>query len=83
MTDAPKYILHSTKDNYQPREDDDGNIISDGAVGRITANNVYLTGYASYPDDRRPTDLAVGECIHSVVYSLSGSTGIYSIYRVS
>lgn len=82
MSEA-KFILWDPRDNFRPREDEDGNITSDGVLGRITAANVYLTAYPDYPDDRRPADLKVGECIKRVKYSLSGGRGYYDIYRVS
>lgn len=81
-TNEPRFILWSTRDGA-PRCDDDGVIVSDGIVGRIGADNVYLRGYAAYPGGVRPLDLAVGECIRGVQYSLSGSTGIYDVYRVA
>jgi hypothetical protein len=77
----PRFILWSTRDGA-PRCDD-GVIVSDGVVGRIGPDNVYLCGYAQYPSDTRPLDLAVGECIRGVQYSLSGSSGIYDVYRVA
>lgn len=66
-----------------PRRDSDGNIDSEGLIGRITEGNAYLSAYASYPDARRPADLEVGEKIDQVSYSLSGSYGVYTVYRVS
>ena len=81
-TPEPRFILWSTRDGA-PRRDDDGVIVSDGIVGRIGPDNVYLRGYAAYPGDVRPLDLAVGECIRSVRYALSGGAGIYDVYRVS
>lgn len=82
MTEA-KFILWDPRDNFRPREDDDGNVVSDGVLGRMTQDNVYLTAYAEYPDNRRPADLEVGESIKGVTYSLSGSRGVYDVYRVA
>lgn len=64
--------------------DEQGNeIVSDGVIGRVGPNNVYLTTYACYPKDAKALrELEVGECIKSVVFSLSGSRGVYDIYRV-
>ena len=56
---------------------------TDGVLGRLTADNVYLTAYAKYPGDKRPKDLAVGERIENVEYRLSGEFGVYDIYRVA
>jgi hypothetical protein len=79
---VPKFILHSqTRDSPIPMYDED-RIISDGVLGRITEQNVYLTTYAQWPDEKRPADLEVGECIKGVYFSLSGSKGWYDIYRV-
>ena len=78
-----KYILWDTRDGYRPRCDEDGEIVSDGLLGRITVDNVYLRTYASYPDDKRPADLTVGGAIKGVGYNLSGAKGTYDVYRVS
>lgn len=77
-----KFIIWDRRDNYKPRQDADGTIISDGVLGRLDADNVYLRTYACWPDDRRPADLAVGDCIEGVIYRLSGERGTYDIYRV-
>ena len=78
-----KFILWDRKDGHRPRLDDDGNVDSDGILGRIGSDNVYLTTYARYPGNMRPNDLEVGAAIRSVSFSLSGSSGSYDIYRVS
>jgi len=78
-----KFIIWDTKDNFQPRRDDDGVIVSDGVLGRIEEDNVYLAIYAEYPTSVRPNDLPVGKCIKDVQFSLSGSKGKYDVYRVS
>lgn len=81
--DAMRFILWDPKDNYRPMTDEDGNkIISDGILGRVAHNNVYLTSYAEYPDNKRPVDLKIGQHIKGVHYRLSGEHGIYDIYRV-
>jgi len=77
-----QFILWDTKDGHRPTLDDDRNIISDGILGRIGPDNVYLKVYAKYPGDVRPVDLEVGACIKNVLFSLSGGTGGYDIYRV-
>jgi len=90
---VPKFILHPssvetrnrTDPNYndKPRMDEDGKIIGEGAIGRVTADNVYLTSYPEWPKGaKRLADLEVGEFIRAVRYSLSGSVGYYDIYRV-
>jgi len=76
-----KFIIY--EQNSHPLVADNGNIISDGIIGRVTLNNVYLTAYAMYPNKQRPKDLEIGECITGVRYSLSDETGMYNIYRVS
>jgi len=78
-----RFILWDPKDNYRPMTDEEGNqIISDGVLGRLTIDNVYLTAYANYHGDKRPKDLGVGECIKGVGFNLSGEHGVYDIYRV-
>ena len=55
---------------------------TDGVIGRVSVNNIYLTAYAKYPGTVRPVDLEVGECIEDVQYHLSGERGFYDVYRV-
>ncbi len=62
---------------------DGEHIVSSGVIGRVGPDNVYLTAYGVYPDERRPADLKVGEVIRGVEYRLSGQRGIYDIYRVA
>lgn len=85
-TSNPRFILWDPSDGPIRRDaDDPDSIISDGILGRVGIDNVYLTIYAGYPvdNDTRPRDLAIGECIKGVGYTLSGSSGIYDIYRVA
>lgn len=79
-----RFILWDNNDGHV-RVDEDGDIISDGVIGRVGIDNVYLTTYGQYPESevRRPGDLAVGERIQSVRYSLSGGSGYYDVYRVA
>lgn len=81
-TSPPRFILWDPKDGA-PRQDDEGRIVSDGILGRISADNAYLSLYGTYPGDRRPNDLRVGEAIPSVRFSLSGSSGSYTVIRVA
>lgn len=77
------FILWNPKpDQENPVYGADGKISSDGVIGRVGVDNVYLKTYGQYPDDRRPGALKVGECIKGVVYTLSGQKGTYDIYRV-
>jgi hypothetical protein len=55
---------------------------TEGVLGQLSLDNVYLQTYARYPDDKRPDDLKVGECIQGVAYSMSGQRGTYDVYRV-
>ena len=75
-------IWDAANDGHAPRTDDDGIIVSDGVVGRIGEDNAYLTTYGEYPGEKRGRDLEVGGSIKGVRYSLSGSSGVYDIYRV-
>lgn len=79
-----KFIIWDTRDgNGLPRVDDDGQIVSEGVLGRITENNVYLRAYPRWPEGAKPvSELEVGEAIKNVKYSLSGSSGYYDVYRV-
>lgn len=78
-----KFILWDPRDNYRPSTDEEGNeIVSDGVLGRLSSDNVYLTTYAQYPGDKRPDDLRVGEYIKGVHFRLSGEHGVYDVYRV-
>jgi len=79
---CPRFILWDRQDGDPRRQD--GDLISDGVIGRVNADNVYLTAYAQYPDGaKRPWDLAVGEAIEGVVFELSGGRGVYDVYRVA
>jgi hypothetical protein len=91
LVEAPekRFILWDRKDGEFPRRSDvevdehmANLIISEGVLGWITEDNVYLTTYANYPGVERPRDLAVGCRISNVQYSLSGSKGVYDLYRV-
>jgi len=82
-----KFIIWDPNDGVNgwgpPRTDDGGNIISDGLIGRVTEGNCYLTAYPKWPKGAKPvTELAVGACIKGVEYRLSGSSGVYDVYRV-
>lgn len=81
----PKYIIHPKKfpADPDPIRDEDGAIMGDGAIGRVTEDNAYLSMYADYPDDRRPRDLEIGERIQDVRFRLSGQSGNYDVWRVS
>jgi hypothetical protein len=65
-----------------PRNDD-GSIATDGAIGRITADNVYIATYAENLSREELDALEVGGHISDVRYHLSGEEGHYDIYRVS
>ena len=76
-----RFILWNRDDGFSPRRDA-GEVVSDGVLGRIDADNVYLKVYADYPGTTRPADLDVGGCLADVVFRLSGEKGEYDIYRV-
>lgn len=84
MTTGPvkQFIIWDEADG-KPRRNEDGEWISDGLVGRIGLDNVYLTAYGVRPEGSYPYDeLEVNQALHDVVFSLSGSKGRYSVYRV-
>jgi hypothetical protein len=90
-----KFIIWDPRDEDPPgrgpRRDEDGNITSDGLIGRVGEDNVYLTAYAGYtgrtakPGEdwktRTHRDLEVGEWT-GADFSLSGSKGHYQVWRV-
>jgi hypothetical protein len=81
-----KFIIWDPRDNYRPREDDDGNIVSDGLIGRVGRDNVYIRTYAQYGEDvKRDINgdviLEVGQFVEAT-FRLSGEKGIYRVYRV-
>lgn len=47
--------------------------------GQISEDNVYLQGYAKWPE-KSCHDIGVGESV-PVIYSLSGSVGRYRVVR--
>ena len=88
-----RFIIWDTRDgNGSPRQEECGpsragfhrgtRIVSDGIIGRIGAENAYLTVYPEYPDHDRPTDLGVQGFITGVEFGLSGSKGTYDVFRV-
>lgn len=77
-----QFILWDEADG-RPRKNEDGDWMSDGLVGRIGIGNAYLAAYGVRPEGAPAyDDLEVGEAVHDVVFSLSGSKGRYSVYRV-
>ena len=58
----------------------------DGAIGRVSADNVYLTAYPQWPTDapagKTLLELEVGEEIRAVKYNLNGTKGKYTVRRV-
>lgn len=78
-----RFILWNRKDGPEPPRGEDGLIDTPGAVGEISLANAYLKTYANYPEgSRNPVDLAIGECIVGVTYTLSAESGVYDVYRV-
>ena len=77
---AMRFIVWDRVDG-NPNQDDQGNITSDGILGRVAIDNVYVSVYASY-QDKLHTDLGVGECALAE-FNLSGSKGSYLVYRVA
>lgn len=80
-TNRPRFIIWDPADG-NPRRGEDGSFISSGVMGLVDERSIYLTTYARYRDDKRPTDLEVGQHV-TADFSLSGSRGTYDIYRVS
>ncbi len=80
-----KYILWNRKrDGQFPPLDENGEeIISDGAIGRVDAENVYLKTYARFrPESKKLDELVRGERIKDVVFSLCGERAKYDVIRV-
>ena len=86
----PKYIIWDPRDEQPPgsgpRRDSDNNIISDGLIGRVGPDNVYIKIYAEYEpnvkrDINRHLQLEAGQYV-TATFSLSGSKGRYQVWRV-
>ena len=76
-----QFIIWDERDGSPFRAD--GELVSSGLLGLITAHNVYLTAYGVRPDGAPSYDsLAVGERVTDVIFRMSGSKGCYSVYRV-
>jgi hypothetical protein len=76
-----QFIIWDPKDGRPSR--DDGRIVSDGCIGRIGLDNVYLTAYGAREHGSKTYDeLEVGESVLNVTFRLSGQKGVYDIYRV-
>ena len=78
-----KFIIWDTNDGPLPRCDDDGKIVSEGVLGCVDGDSVYITSYGSYPGDKRPKNLEVGECIAGVLFAYEGQPWILDVYRVA
>jgi len=79
---AKRFIIWDPRDGG-PRRDEDGEIISDGLIGRVGTDNVYIKVYASYTSEPRIWDLEVGQHTPGVIFNLSGQRGVYDVYRVA
>lgn len=85
---APSMFKNNAKPAGLPRQDEEGLFISDGILGKISRNNVYLTAYPNLDNAVWPEgcnsldDLQIGQRVENVEYSLSGSSGVYDIYRI-
>jgi len=78
-----RFILWDRRDGSAPPRED-GVIITSGCLGQLTEDNVYLRSYGKRPEGALAyVDLAVGQCVHNVVFSLSGERGEYDVYRVA
>lgn len=76
-----QFIVWDSKDG-NPRTSG-GGWVSSGLIGSVSLDNAYLSTYGSRPEGSKPYEkLAVGECVAGVEFSLSGSRGIYDVYRV-
>lgn len=77
-----RFIIWDPADG-RPRVGGSGAIVSDGIIGRVGPENAYVKIYARYPEGPTHRDLAVGQHIDGVVFSLSGTKGVYQVWRVS
>lgn len=76
-----KFIIWDSRDG-NPRTQD-GGWVSGGLIGPVTTDNVYLCVYGVRPEGSKPYEkLEVGECVAGVTFRLSGSKGVYDVYRV-
>jgi hypothetical protein len=80
-----RYILWNPRDG-EPLTDEGGNVSSDGIIGRVGRDNVYVKTYAAYAEgterdaDGSPVLEVGGFAVAD--FSLSGSRGTYRVYRV-
>lgn len=78
-----RFILWDYKDGNPPRTDD-GGFNTDGIIGRVGLDNVYLATYGARPDGApKYDDLEIGGCVRGVVFRLSGERGEYDVFRVA
>ncbi len=78
-----KFIVWDARDGLPKVDADTGKITSGGVLGRIDEDNVYLTTYPEWPEGaKKLVELDAGEAVTGVIYTLSGSAGLYDVYRV-
>lgn len=83
MKDSDKRFIIWDEADGRPRKDELLEFISDGLIGRIGLDNAYLRTYGVRPEGApQYSELEVGQAVHDVKFSLSGSKGQYSVYRV-
>jgi hypothetical protein len=85
-----RFIIWDPRDgNGFPRRDHDGNITSDGLVGRIGRSNAFLSAYAGNLRTVCGRSTTLDELSENDTmpleadFTLSGERGSYEIFRVS
>jgi len=74
MLSKKLFILWNNKDGLPKLNDS-------GLIGRVTEKNCYISIYPKVLGDKLISSLDVGEHVMAE-YSLSGTNGVYAIYRV-
>jgi len=76
-----QYIIWDQKDGW-PTRNEEGGYTTAGILGILGPDNVYLTTYADYGDNKRHTELDLNEWT-TARFRLSGESKEYRIYRVA
>jgi hypothetical protein len=75
-----KFIIWDARDG-EPQRNEQGEFLSAGLIGVVGPDNAYISIYANYDDDTSAKELKVGQ-FAVARFNLSGSSGIYRVYRV-
>jgi hypothetical protein len=85
MKHEKKFILWNPIESgvYKSPTKEKGRIISEGIIGRVTYENVYISVYPEYePGHKNPRDLEINESLLDVVFHMCGTKTKVDLYRV-